>query len=126
MDRGPDALVSPAATDVRHRGIDLGISRLRFLAQQRRRRHDLSRLAVAALRHVLGDPRLLDAMRRRGAEAFDGNNWLGPDGGDRHDAGPSRLTAQMHGAGAALRDAAAELGAGETEVVAQDPEERRV
>src|SRR5258706_9205089 len=65
-------------------------------------------------------------MRRRGAEAFNRNNRLGPDGRDRHDAGSSRLTAQVHRARAALRDAAAELGAGETQVVAQDPEEGRV
>src|SRR2546422_3253003 len=32
----------------------------------------------------------------------------------------------MHGAGAALGDAASELRAGETEVVAQHPQERRV
>ena len=36
------------------------------------------------------------------------------------------VAVEVHGAGAALRDAAAELGAGEAEQVAQDPEQRHV
>src|SRR5205809_923644 len=46
-------------------------------------------------------------------------------GGDAH-AGARRDAVQVDGAGAALGDAAAELGAGEPERVAQHPEERRV
>ena len=37
-----------------------------------------------------------------------------------------RRAVQVHGAGAALRDAAAELGAGEAEQVAQHPEQGHV
>ena len=39
--------------------------------QQRRRLHDLARLAVAALRHLKVDPGLLHGMRALGIEPFD-------------------------------------------------------
>ena len=48
------------------------------------------------------------------------------DVADRDRAGAHRLAVDMHGAGAALRDAAAEFGAGQSELVAQHPEQRRL
>src|SRR5262252_545117 len=45
-------LIRAAATDVGHRRIDVGIARIGLLLEQRRRGHELTRLAVAALRHV--------------------------------------------------------------------------
>src|SRR5260221_534125 len=108
MNRGPDALVGAAAADVRHRRVDLSVGRLWFLAEQCGRGHDLARLAVAALRHVLGDPGLLHPVRRVGAEAFDRRDAAGTDRGDRHDAGANRLAVDVYGAGAALGDPAAE------------------
>ena len=70
LDRAVDALIGAAAADVAgHGGVDLRVGRLRRLGEERRRRHDLARLAVAALRHLLGDPRLLQRMRRRRATA---------------------------------------------------------
>src|SRR5215213_9299260 len=59
-----NALIGPAAADVGHRLIDVGIGRLRLLLQQRRGRHDLPGLAVAALRHVNRGPGLLHRVRR--------------------------------------------------------------
>src|SRR5712691_5753184 len=56
MDGGADPLVGAAAADVGHRGVDIGVARAAVLGEQRRGSHDLPRLAVAALRHVLGDP----------------------------------------------------------------------
>src|SRR5262249_36839275 len=50
--RGADALVGAAAADVGHRLVDVGIGRLRLFREQRRRRHDLPRLAVPALRDI--------------------------------------------------------------------------
>ena len=44
----------------------------------------------------------------------------------RRDAGAQRRAVEVHGAGAALGHAAAELGAGEAEQVAQHPEQRHV
>ena len=48
------------------------------------------------------------------------------DGRDRRDAGAARHAVEMHGAGAALRDAAAIFGAGQLLGLADDPEQRRV
>src|SRR5215472_2535187 len=50
--RRADALVGTAAADVGHRLVDVGVGRLGLLCEERRRGHDLPRLAVAALRHV--------------------------------------------------------------------------
>jgi hypothetical protein len=36
--------------------------------------HDLTRLAVAALRHLVFDPGLLHSVRVGGAQAFDGGD----------------------------------------------------
>ena len=44
----------------------------------------------------------------------------------RRDAGADRVAVDVHGAGAAGRDAAAELGAGQLEMLAQHPQQRRV
>src|SRR4051812_22980858 len=52
VNRFADALAGAAATDVGHRLVDVLVGRVRLLLQQRRRRHDLAGLAVAALRHV--------------------------------------------------------------------------
>ena len=91
--------------------------------EQGRRRHDLTGLAVAALRHVFLDPGLLDRVAAIRRQAFDRRDALAGDGGDGQDAGTGRDAVQMHRTGAALGDAAPELGAGETERVAQDPEQ---
>ena len=47
-------------------------------------------------------------------------------GADRHRAGAHRLAVDMHRAGAALRDAAAEFRAGQADHVAQHPKQRRI
>src|SRR5205823_3339929 len=116
-----------AATDVGHRFIDVTIGWLWSALEQCRRRHDLPRLAVAALRHVERRPRLLHGVRGVGGEAFDGDD---PVGGvyvrhaDR--AGALHLIVDVQGAGAALRDAAAVLRAGEADLLADDPQKRGV
>src|ERR1700733_15951115 len=57
---GPNAHIGPAATDVAgHRRIDIGVRGVRSRPQQRAGRHDLSRLAVAALHDLSDEPRLL-------------------------------------------------------------------
>src|SRR4029450_9742519 len=59
LDRAHDAWIGATTTDVAvHVGDDL-LARGPFgLCQKLRRLHDLPRLAVAALRHLLGDPGL--------------------------------------------------------------------
>src|SRR5512146_1773997 len=57
VDGRADARVGAAAADVAgHRLVDVGVARVRLGLEQRHRAHDLARLAVAALRHVVGDP----------------------------------------------------------------------
>src|SRR5256714_10765766 len=126
MDGGADALVRATATDVGHRRVDVGVGGMRRFREQRRGGHDLPRLAVAALRHVFLDPRALHGVRPVLGEAFDRGDALARDGRHRQHAGAGRDAVQVNGTGAALGDAAAELGTGETERVPQHPEERRV
>ena len=52
--------------------------------------------------------------------------FLPPTALDRHRAGAHRDAVDMHGAGAALRDAAAVLGAGQADLLAHHPQQRRV
>src|SRR5205823_12863261 len=89
--------------------------------------HDLPALAVAALGHVLGHPRGLHRVwLGGGAEALDGGDRLALDRADGQHAGANRLAVEVNGAGAALGHAAAELGAGHAEHVAQHPEQRHL
>ena len=57
--------IGRAAADVAAHGVvDVGVGRLRVLLEQRRRRHDLAGLAIAALRHLQLDPGGLHRLRR--------------------------------------------------------------
>ena len=111
----------------RHGGVDVRVGRLGLRREQRGRAHDLARLAVAALRHVERDPGVLHLLADgAGAYALDRRDLLADGRRDRRAAGANRLAVQMHRARAAQLRAAAELGAGHAERVAQDPEQRRV
>src|SRR5438309_3519317 len=126
VDGRPDALISAAPANVRHRLIDVCIGGVRLLGEQRCRGHDLARLAVAALRHVFRDPGALHRVRAVLGQAFDRRDALVGDRGDGQYAGTGSGSIQVHGTRAALCDAAAELRARQPECVAQHPEERRV
>src|SRR5262245_8457300 len=107
--------------------LDLGVGRLLVAAEQRRRGHDPAVDAVAALRHLLLDIGLLQRMRLLGrAEAGERDDLGSADCRNRRDAGADRLPVEMHGAGAALRKAAAEMRIVEAEVVAQRIEQRHI
>src|SRR5437762_965572 len=98
------AFGSNAAADVAgHRGHDLLVGRVGALRQERRRLHDLARLAVAALRHLLGDPRLLEGMLPLGVEPFDRRDLLSGGLGEGRLARPHRRAVEVDGARAALR-----------------------
>src|SRR5437016_5211105 len=57
------ARIGPAAADVSgHGSVDVGGAWLRVGGKQCRRGHDLAGLAIAALRHLQLDPRLLDLL----------------------------------------------------------------
>src|SRR5262249_22314889 len=96
LDCFADARIRAAAADVpRHRGVDLRVAGRLVLAEQRARRHHLSRLAIAALHDVLVDPcrahGVGDRRLRRPEDALDGDDALALDGGDRRRARAHRL-----------------------------------
>ena len=96
MNRLTDAQICPAATEIAvHRCIDLGIARIRILRQQRRRRHDLARLTVAALRHIHIHPGLLHRVAAIAGEPFNGSDSLSRHAGDRRDARSRTATPSM-------------------------------
>ena len=84
--------------------------------------YDHSALAIAALRNVVLDPRPLHGVQRViRPEAFDGGDLLVADRADRQRTGAHRRAVHMHRAGAALRDAAAELCPHQAEHIPQHP-----
>ena len=100
---------------------------MRVAGEQRGSGHDLAGLAIAALNDLEIEPGLLDlGAGRRRADRLDGGDLGCADAVDRSDAGAGGGAVDMHRAGAAERHAAAELGAGHAEHVAQHPQERRV
>lgn len=128
FDGGADTLIGAAAANVTgHRRIDIGIARVRIVGEQRGRRHDLARLAIAALNDFEVEPGLLDLSANRGfADQLDGGQVLADCIGSRCDAGADCLTIEMHGAGAAQRDSAAEFGSGQPYNVAENPQQRHI
>src|SRR5687768_2490746 len=123
VDRLAHATIGPAAAKVPDGRVDLRVGGLGMLLEQRRHRHDHSGLAVAALRHLVLDPRLLHAMQSALAQPLDGEHVL-PRGGRRgRDARPHRRPIHVHGARTALGHAAPVLRAGELQLVAQHPEQ---
>ena len=86
--------------------------------------HDHARRAVAALEGLLVEERLLDRVERAlGGQPLDGLDRLPGDAADRGDAGAGGLAVDQHGAGPARAFAAADLAAGQAEVVAQHAEQ---
>src|SRR5258706_3004683 len=120
--------ISAAATDVPgHGGIDIAIGGVGLGGEQRRCGHDLAGLAVTALRHLQLDPCLLDLLAGGGrANGLDRGDALTGGRGDRRDARAHCLAIEVHRAGAAHRNSATELGAGEPDDVADRPKQRRV
>src|SRR6267143_7130836 len=83
-DREADAIVGAATAYVAaHGAFDLGVGGALYLGEQRRGAHDLARLAVAALRHVVRDPGLLQQPAFLGlADALDGGDSLAGHSGE--------------------------------------------
>src|SRR5262249_29799910 len=119
MDRLAHARVAAAAAHLAIDDlVDVGVGRLRLLLEERAGRADHPRLAVAALRDVLLDPGALAAVRAVGREALDGDEALAGRIGERDLARAHRPPVLEDGAGPADADAAAVLGAGEPDLVA--------
>jgi len=118
-----DPRVRAAAADVAAHGVrNLLFGRIGSRLQQAYRRHDLASLAIAALRDVIGNPgRLHRPADRIGFHAFDGGELAAGGHGDGRQTGSHGRTVDMHRTGAAQGHAAAELGAGHAQFIAQDP-----
>src|SRR5215831_10272826 len=107
VDRGAHLLEGAATADVGDCLVDVGIRGLGLFLKQSSHRHDHAALTVAALRYVEIDPSLLYAMQLAfSGKAFDGRDLRTRSGADRERARPRRHPIDMHGAGAALGDAA--------------------
>src|SRR5262249_54045179 len=116
-----------AALETGERLLDLRVGRLLVLIEERGRRHDPAVDAVAALRHLLLDIGLLDGVRLlRRAEAGEGDDLAAADRRHRGHAGAHGLAVDVHRAGAALRQTAAEMRVVERELVAQRIEQGHV
>src|SRR6266567_388193 len=97
---------------------------MRSLRQQRCSGHDLSALAVSALRNIFCDPSLLQWMQSVCAQAFDRRDAFAPSLRNRHSARTSQRAIDMNAASAAQPGATAEFRAGQLQRVAQDPQQR--
>src|SRR5258706_2266765 len=95
-----DFRIGAAAADIGHLTVDIGIARMGIALQKRRRRHDLTRLAIAALRYLLFDPGNDHGMVLVRGDAFDGGDFPPRQSTRRKRAGPHRLAVDMHRAGA--------------------------
>src|SRR5215472_8831615 len=97
-----------------------------ILRQKRRGLHDLTRLAVAALWDLLGDPGFLDRMAQIGGETLNGGDPLRAYRAHWRLAGAHRLSIEVHRTRSAQTHAAAILRAGQSQCVAQSPQQRDI
>ena len=75
LDGGADANIGATAAEVaRHGGIDVGVGGRGRLLEQGGRRHDLTGLTIAALRHVVFAPGLLQRVHSGRIESLDGGD----------------------------------------------------
>src|SRR5690606_6416806 len=102
-----------AADVVAHGGVDVGVAGVGVVAQQRYGGHDLTGLAVTALRHVDALPGLLDGVAAISRETFYRGDGFACYEPDFREAAAGGNTINMHGACAAQRHAAAILGTSE-------------
>ena len=110
-----------------HRCANIRVGRIVILLQQALRPHDHAGDAVSALRRLFVDecalqrPRVFDR-----AEAFDGGYLLAVEQQQGRQAGEYGFAIHHDGAGAALAQATAELGAVKGKIVPQHIEQGRI
>src|SRR6266436_2093288 len=128
FDCSANPLIRAAPADVAgHRVVDVLIARFRVLREQAGGLHDLTALAVAALRDRQALPgRLHLAADGCAADGFNGGDRLAGCGRDRGDARARRHAVEMHRARSAKRHPTSEFRAGEAEFIPQRPQEGRL
>src|SRR6185503_18450121 len=127
LDGRPNALVGAAAADVScHASVNVFIAGLRLVLEQGNGLHDLSGLAVAALRDVKLDPFLLHRVQAVFGNRFDRSDLFADGRTHTGHAGTDCLAVLVNGTGAAQSHTAAKLGSGQTQHVAHIPQQRQV
>ena len=117
-----NSFIGSAATKITVHGFgDLRVGWIRRLREQSGSGHNLSGLAIAALRNLFGDPGLLQDMETIGAETFDGYDIFPGDLRDGSRAGANGRTFHVHGACTAEARAATKLGSRKLKRVSQTP-----
>ena len=120
----PDAHVGSAPAKIAVHGfVDLFVGRLGMFREQCRSRHDLSRLAVAALRNVYIPPGLLQRMCAVRRKTFNGENARVGCGRYGRESRTNGLAVQVHRASAALTDSTAVFCSVQVEHIANDPKQ---
>jgi hypothetical protein len=122
---GPNPYVGAAAADIGHGRVDIRITGVGIGFEERRRRHDLAGLAVAALWHFMINPRLLESAQLAiVAYPFDGRDCFACYVADGDAARSGDHAVYMDGASATCRNAAAKFGARQPQLLADRPEKR--
>ncbi len=125
MNAGANPNVGCAAAKIpAHRLINVRVSRMGRARQQCSGAHDLSCLAIAALRHVQLDPGFLQRVSGVGGETFDRGDLRVAQRRNRQQAGSRGLSVEVHCASATLADAAPVFGADKPDMIAKNPEQR--
>src|SRR5438445_5942639 len=126
MDCAPDSRIRPTAANVAgQRLVDVLIGWIGNLFEQHRRAHNLSRLAIPALRHVYFKPGALQGMAQVGRESFNSGDFFSCSPRYRSHTRAHRLGINMDRAGSALSHTTAVLGPGQFQLLVQDPALRR-
>src|SRR5260370_1839441 len=124
VDRLAHLLEGAAAADIGDGFVDVLVGRLRLVLEQGRHRHDHAALAIAALRHVVGDPGLLHLVQGAFARRPLGGGDLFAGGlADRDAAGAHCDAVDMDRAGSALCNAAAGFGSGQAAIFPDCPKQ---
>src|SRR5260370_17176240 len=115
-----------AANTARHHRVNVAVTGIGEIFQQRGCRHDLSRLAIAALGNLQLEPRGLQRMLALRIKAFDRGDVCPGDRPNRGNAGSRCASFHMHRASTTKTDPTTEFRSCETKLVADYPEQRRV
>jgi hypothetical protein len=119
-----DAQIRTAAAKVSDFPLDVSVGWVGLVRKQGGRSHDLSGLAIAALRHIRFAPGNLGWMLCIRRKALDGGDFLTHSPTCGQDAGPDRFPVHMHCARPAESHTATEFRPCQTDRVTDDPQER--
>src|SRR6266566_2103188 len=123
-DRLDDVLVAGAAAEIAFELFADGVlgEVMALAVDQIDGGHDHAGRTEAALQAMVLAEGLLHRMQRRavGGQSLDGPDFMPVGHHHQRGAGLHRLTVEMHDAGAALRGIAADMGAGQPQVLAQE------